>query len=78
MPVIGHHFGWPAGLAIAVLATGTGLGRMEDNLHHLSDVFFGAAIGLAMGDAVVNSRRISKALQHVVVGGNSVAYVTRF
>ena len=78
VPVVGHHFGWPAGVAVAAIALGTGLGRLEGSHHYLSDVFFGAAIGLAVGDAVANSRRTSQVLKHVVVSSNSVAYVTRF
>ena len=33
------------------------IGRMEDRRHYLSDVVFGAAIGLAMGEAVIAQRR---------------------
>ena len=54
VPVIFHHFGWQAGLPALVVATGTSLGRMEDLHHYLSDVIMGAAIGLAVGDAVVH------------------------
>ena len=78
VPVVGHHFGWPAGVAVAAVAVGTGLSRLGDSHHYLSDVFFGAAIGLAVGDAVANSRRASQVLKHLVVSSNAVAYVTRF
>ncbi len=48
-PVIAQQWGPKAGACAFVLATGTALGRMEDRRHHLSDVLFGAAIGLAVG-----------------------------
>lgn len=48
-PVIADQLGWKAGACAFALATGTALGRMEDRRHHLSDVLFGAAIGLAVG-----------------------------
>ena len=52
VPVLGHHLGWPAAVPAALVATATGLGLMEDRHHFLSDVVFGAAVGLACGDLV--------------------------
>lgn len=52
VPVLGHHLGWKASVPAAVLATATGLGRIEDHKHYLSDVLAGAALGLACGDLV--------------------------
>ena len=40
------------GCAVATL-----IGRMEDRRHYLSDLVFGATIGLAMGEAVIAQRR---------------------
>ncbi len=54
-PVLAHRFGPVAAIPAYVLAFGTGLGRMEDRRHYLSDVLAGAAIGLAVGRAVVAS-----------------------
>jgi len=51
-PVLAHHFGRFAAIPAYVLAVGTGLGRMEDRKHYLSDVLAGAAIGLTVGRAV--------------------------
>ncbi len=51
-PVLAHRFGRLAAIPAYVLAVGTGLGRMEDRKHYLSDVIAGAAIGLTVGRAV--------------------------
>lgn len=51
-PVLAHRFGRLAAIPAYVLAVGTGLGRVEDRKHYLSDVLAGAAIGLAVGRAV--------------------------
>jgi membrane-associated phospholipid phosphatase len=53
-PVLHHHFGWKVGIPAYTVAALAGLGRMEDRRHYLSDVLFGATIGLAAGEAVVN------------------------
>ena len=52
VPVIAHHLGWKAAVPAAVLATATGMGRIEARRHYLSDVLAGAALGLACGDLV--------------------------
>jgi len=78
VPVIAHHLGWQAGLVTGLIATHTGLGRMEDRKHFLSDVVFGAAIGLAVGDLVVQYRSHSSWLAGLVVTPESVGYTVRF
>lgn len=55
VPAIRKHFGLKAVVPACALALSAGLGRMEDRKHYLSDVIFGAALGLAMGEAVVGS-----------------------
>jgi len=37
-PILAHHFGRLAAIPAHVFALGTGLGRMEDRKHYLSDV----------------------------------------
>ena len=64
-PVIAHHFGIVAGTVAYACAGATLLGRMEDRKHYLSDVVFGAAVGLAMGEAIVAQRR--EAARHVTL-----------
>jgi membrane-associated phospholipid phosphatase len=53
--VLDAHFGHRVGLPAFALACGTALGRMEDRKHYLSDVVFGASVGLAVGLAVSES-----------------------
>lgn len=54
-PVIGQRFGRGAGVLAYGLAAATGMGRIEDRKHFLSDVAFGAAIGTASGLAVTHA-----------------------
>jgi hypothetical protein len=54
-PVLAGRFGWRAAVPAYALATCTALGRIEDHEHYLSDVVFGASIGLAAGIAVCRS-----------------------
>lgn len=51
-PVLSRRFGRAATIPAYAIAVATGLGRMEDRKHYLSDVLAGAAIGLAVGHAV--------------------------
>lgn len=49
--VVQRRFGWRAGLPAYVLASYVGLSRLHRN-HYLSDVAFGAGLGIAAGLAV--------------------------
>jgi hypothetical protein len=72
-PVVAHHLGWQAGLAAYTVASATGLARMEDRRHYLSDVLFGAAIGVASGREVCRGNGIRAVLQHIRFSGNEFA-----
>ncbi len=48
-PVLARHFGARIAVPAYVLAVMTGMGRLEDRKHFLSDVLFGATIGTAAG-----------------------------
>jgi len=72
-PVVAHHCGWQAGLAAYTVASATGLARMEDRRHYLSDVLFGAAIGIASGREVCRGNGLRAALQHIRFSGNEFA-----
>ena len=50
---ITRYFGWEAGVPAYLLATVTGLARVEGKHHYLSDVFAGATLGIVIGNAVV-------------------------
>ena len=45
--VLGRHYGWKVGVPAFVLASYVAFCRVHDNKHYLSDVVFGAAMGLA-------------------------------
>lgn len=50
--VVQRHFGWKAGIAAYGLATYVAASRIQDKRHFLSDVTFGAALGIVAGRAV--------------------------
>ena len=70
--IVAKHFGWKAAVPAYILAGFTGIARMEDRRHYLSDVFFGAAIGLTAGDAVAGGRGASHLFDYLSIGLNSV------
>jgi len=51
VPAAWKYFGWKAGVPAILAGICTGLGRMEDHKHYLSDVTAGAALGLLVGTA---------------------------
>ena len=53
------RYGWKVGTSLYALGALTAMGRMEENLHHLSDVIAGATIGYAIGRAVSRGRNRS-------------------
>ena len=55
--VVQEHFGWRAGVAAYGVATYTAWSRVRDDKHWISDTVFGGALGVAVGRAVVRTRR---------------------
>ena len=51
VPAAFKHGGWKAGVPACLAGLATGLGRMEDHRHYLSDVTAGATLGLLFGTA---------------------------
>ena len=47
-----HHFGWKVGAPSYAFGAYVAAARMSANKHNLSDVLFGAAIGIAAGRTV--------------------------
>jgi membrane-associated phospholipid phosphatase len=78
VPVVSHHFGWKAGVMASTLAGFTALGRMEENRHYLSDVVFGASIGLAVGYAAVARREFPGGLGFLSIGPDHAGITFRF
>ncbi len=50
--VLHRHYGWKAGIPAFSVASYVAASRLSENKHFLSDVAFGAAIGLAAGRTV--------------------------
>jgi membrane-associated phospholipid phosphatase len=54
--VLQRHFGWKAGIPAYAVASYVATSRIRDNRHYLSDVVFGAAIGMVAGRTVTIGR----------------------
>jgi membrane-associated phospholipid phosphatase len=63
--VVQRHLGWRVGALAYALAAGTAAGRLEDRRHYLSDVTFGAALGLAVASAVHPEGRAGWTARHL-------------
>jgi hypothetical protein len=68
--VLQRHFGWRAGIPAYGLAAFVGGSRLQQNRHYLSDVIFGAAIGVVAGRATtVGHGKASFAVTPYALGG---------
>lgn len=54
--VLQRHYGWKVGIPAYALAGYVGASRVQDRRHYLSDVVFGAALGVAAGRTVTVGR----------------------
>jgi membrane-associated phospholipid phosphatase len=54
--VLQRHFGWKAGLPAYAVAGYVGISRVQMRRHYLSDVAFGAALGIVAGRTVTIGR----------------------
>ena len=54
--VLQRHFGWKAGIPAYGLAAFVAGSRLQENRHYMSDVIFGAAVGIVSGRAVTIGR----------------------
>ena len=50
--VFREHFGWKIGAPAYLVAAYVATARVKDNRHYLSDVMFGAALGVASSDTI--------------------------
>lgn len=74
-PVLASQFGPSVGIPAYLLAGATGMGRMEERKHYLSDVVFGAALGLAIGIAVTGHDGLPSRLELAPTpGGAAVSF----
>ena len=51
--IVTSHYGWKAAIPAYILATYVAAARVHDNKHYLSDVTFGAAMGIAGGRTIM-------------------------
>jgi hypothetical protein len=76
--VIERHLGYRLALPTLAIATYVGTSRLHDNVHFLSDVVFGAAVGTAAGWTVVGRHgRTNYALEPVPVRGGFAFMIAR-
>ncbi|HET9270494.1 MAG TPA: phosphatase PAP2 family protein [Vicinamibacterales bacterium] len=78
--VLERHFGYRASAPALAAATYVATSRLVDNRHFLSDVTFGAFLGVASGWTVVGSRghnRLAFAVEPVPVHGGMMIALTR-
>jgi hypothetical protein len=61
--VLWRHLGWKAAVPTYTVATYVAMSRLHEDVHFLSDVVFGAAIGIVSGRAVVHHDRHFYGLQ---------------
>lgn len=73
--VIERHLGWKFSAVGYAVATYVAASRMHDNVHYLSDVVFGAAIGTIAGRTVTQHGRSYWTFIPVNVPGGGVALI---
>jgi membrane-associated phospholipid phosphatase len=78
--VLWRHLGWKAAVPTYTVATYVALSRLHEDVHFLSDVVFGSAVGIVSGRAVTHHDRHFYGLYPMPVpgGGMGVAFVASF
>ncbi len=74
--VLWRHFGWKAGVPASAVGAWVAAGRVQQGQHFLSDVVFGAAVGIASGRTVTigHGRRALRVGPSPVAGGVAVTF----
>jgi PAP2 superfamily len=76
--VLERHFGWRKAWLGYAIASYVAASRLHDNVHHVSDVVFGAAIGSIAGRTVVHHKSDYWVFSPVATPGGGVAlFVSR-
>ena len=78
--VVQRHFGWSAGVPAYAAASFIAASRIQERRHFLSDVAFGAVVGIVSGRAVTVGRRRSQFAVEPMVpasGGVGIAFVKK-
>ncbi len=73
-PVVHKHLGNTAGFLAYSFAILTGMGRMEDRFHYMSDVVAGTTIGLIVGHTIAHREDQGRLAQHIELGPNRIAF----
>lgn len=75
--VLQREFGWKVGIPAYAVASYIGYSRIEHKRHYLSDVIFGAAIGVVSGRSITVGRGDKRFLVSPVAtkGGGGVSFV---
>ncbi|HUR34988.1 MAG TPA: phosphatase PAP2 family protein [Vicinamibacterales bacterium] len=74
--VLQQHFGWRVGAPAYALASYVALSRVQMNRHYLSDVAFGAALGIAAGRTITLGRERRMMLAPMAADGGAGIQVT--
>jgi membrane-associated phospholipid phosphatase len=69
--VLASHFGWRVAVPGYLVATYVASSRLHENRHNASDVIFGAAVGVAVGQTIRARREPSVAIQPFVFPGGA-------
>jgi len=75
--VIERHLGWKKSVLGYVIASYVAASRLHDNVHYLSDVIFGAAVGTIAGNAVMHHQPDNWTFAPVTVPGGVAVLVSR-
>jgi len=75
--VIERHLGWKKAALAYGIASYVSASRLHDNVHNLSDVAFGAALGVIAGRTVTEHGRETWTLTPVAVPGGAALVVVR-
>jgi membrane-associated phospholipid phosphatase len=76
--VVERHLGYRGSWPMFLIATYVATSRLHDNRHYLSDVVFGAAVGISAGWTVVGRHgRLNFAMAPVPVRGRMMVALTR-
>ena len=67
--VLQRHFGWRVGAPAYAIASYVAMSRVQMQRHYLSDVAFGAALGIAAGHTITLGRTKQMQLAPMVAGG---------
>jgi membrane-associated phospholipid phosphatase len=71
-----HHFGWRYAVPAYLLASYVAMSRLQLNVHYLSDVTAGAAVGIIAGRTVTRHGRENFPVTVMAIpGGGAVMYV---